>query len=320
MSGPPPGDRLQGEAQAKINLGLAVTGRRPDGYHTLASVFLRLALADTLVVARGRTGALDTLAITGDPECPVEGNLVLRAAAALRAVLPGGPSLPGLAFTLDKVIPMGGGLAGGSTDAATALLLALRAWRLGLDAATLSALAERLGADVPFFVAGHSAAVVTGAGEHIEPLPALRSRVGVLLVTPAHGMSTPAVFQAFDRLPSPGPGAAVATQALSARWRGVLEGADLAGGAAALRDANDLWPAVALLAPGMARTRDVLEATLGRPVLLTGSGSTLVALYPSAEAARVAADRIRPGEDPALAGIRVAATSDGHPQDEEPLP
>ena len=319
---PPAGEPggLHGTAAAKVNLGLAVTGTRPDGYHTLVSLFLRLDLADALAVVPGLAGDPDTLTIGGDPDCPVEGNLVLRAVAALRAALPDGPSLPGLAFTLVKRIPMGGGLAGGSTDAATALRLALRAWSRGMDPAALSVLAARLGADVSFFVARHAAALITGIGERIDPLPALRSRVGVLLMTPAYGMATPAVFAAFDRLPPPSPAAVAAAARLAARWRAGLEGADLAADAVVLRGANDLWPAVALLVPRMVRLRAVLEATLGRPVLLTGSGSTLVALYPSPDAARAAADRIIPGEDPELAGIRVTATRDGHPQDEEPLP
>jgi len=311
---------LSDVAPAKVNLGLAVTGTRPDGYHTLVSIFLRLDLADTLSVVAGVPGGADTLRIDGDPDCPVEGNLVLRAVEALRTALLDGASLPALAFSLHKRIPLGGGMAGGSTDAATALRLALGAWGRDAEPRSLSRVASGLGADVPFFVASHPAALVTGVGEGIDPLPALRTRVGVLLVTPSHGMATPAVFRAFDRLLPPASGAAEATRSLAERWRAGLAGADLAVESAALRDANDLWRAVAVLEPRMARLRAVLESTLGRPVLLTGSGSTLVALYPSPDAARAAAHRIVPGEDPELAGIRVTATSDGHHQDEEPPP
>lgn len=316
MSAPVPGGA--GAAPAKINLGLAVTGVRPDGYHELRSVFLRLALADALTVSRAASGVTDSLVIAGDPDCPVEGNLVLRAAAALRAVVPGGTALPGLRFTLDKRIPMGGGLAGGSTDAATALRSATGAWGLALGPGELLRIGARLGADVPFFMAGHAAALVTGVGERIDPLPPLRSPVGVLLIAPPWGMATPAVFAAFDRQPAPGPAAADTTAALASRWREGLGGEALAAEAARLRDGNDLWRAVAVLEPRMVRLRAVLEATLGGPLLLTGSGSTLVGLYPSPQAASAAADRIAPGEDPELAGIRVVATRDGHPDDEEP--
>lgn len=309
---------LSDAAAAKVNLGLAVTGIRGDGYHELRSVFLRLALADTLSVRPGAPGVADTLAVEGDPDCPIDGNLVLRAVAALRAAAPDGRALPSLHFTLRKRIPMGGGLAGGSTDAASALRLAVRAWGLALDAPAMLRLGARLGADVPFFVARHAAALVTGIGELIEPLPPLPTPVGVLLVTPPWGLATPSVFAAFDRLPAPGRAAADVTEALAARWRDGLDGVALAADAAGLRDANDLWRAVAMLEPRMARLRAVLEAMLGAPLLLTGSGSTLVGLYPSPGAASAAADRIAPGEDPELAGIRVVATRDGHPDEEEP--
>ena len=314
------GSALRGRAPAKVNLGLAVTGVRPNGYHELQSVFLRLDLADTLEVRAGAVGGPDVLAIAGDPDCPVDGNLVLRATAALRAASPTTQARPALAFALDKRIPMGAGLAGGSTDAAAALRLAAQAWGLSPDAGDLLALGADLGADVPFFVAGHPAALITGVGERIEALPPLRSPVGVLLVTPPWGMATPATFKAFDRLPAPGPDAARVTAALAQRWRGGLDGAALADEAAGLRDANDLWAAVALLEPRMARLRAVLEACLGRPVLLTGSGSTLVALYPSPGAARAAADRLGSDRDDELVGTRVSATRDGQEQDEEPRP
>jgi 4-diphosphocytidyl-2-C-methyl-D-erythritol kinase len=313
-----------GRAPAKINLGLAVTGVRPDGYHELASVFLRLELADTLRVTTGATGVTDTLEVVGDPDCPVDGNLVLRAAAALRAATAlaspprHGPDLPPLAFTLQKRIPMGGGLAGGSTDAATALRLATAAWGLTTEPDRLLTLAAHLGADVPFFVAGHAAALISGIGERIEPLPPLRSPVGVVLVTPSWGMPTPAVFKAFDRLPARGAEAGRITATLVERWQSGLDGADLAAEAPGLREANDLWHAVVVLEPRMARLRAMLDTMLGRPVLLTGSGSTLVALYPSPEAARTAADELATDPDLELDGIRVTATRDGRPQDEEP--
>ena len=312
-----PSGVLRGRAPAKINLGLAVTGARPDGYHELTSIFLRLDLADTLMVTPSRPGLPDTLRISGDPDCPVEDNLVLRALAALRAALPGGAALPGLAITLDKRIPMGGGLAGGSTDAATALRLAARAWAVPASATELLTLGARLGADVPFFVAGHAAALVTGIGERVAPLPALRARVGVLLVTPGFGMATPAVFGAFDRLGAHPSGSVRLIMSLAARWRAGLDGPALAAQAPALRDANDLWPAVTALAPRMAQLRDLMEDILVTPALLTGSGSTLVALYPSGDEARHAARRLTLSADPRVVTARVVATTDDQsPHDE----
>jgi len=302
-------------AEAKVNLALAITGIRPDGYHELRSVFLRIALADVVSVRAGSAAGPDTLEVTDDPECPVAGNLVLRAAAALRAALPGGDALPALAFTLRKRIPMGGGLGGGSADAAAAFRLALRAWGQALPAAELLAIAGRVGADIPFLLAGAPAAEVTGIGERIAPLPRLRSAVGLLLLVPPAGLATPAVFRARDALPPPDGSAASAVAALVADWPG-LDGPTLADRAARLRDANDLWPGVAALDPALARLRDTAEARLARPLLLTGSGSTLVGLYPSPDAARAAAESIA-GSGGGLAALRPIATSDDRGADDE---
>lgn len=306
---------LVAPAHAKINLGLAITGIRPDGYHELASVFLRLALADTLAVTVAGPGRPDDLVID-DPACPVDGNLVITAFRALRERLgdPDRAELPGLLASLNKRIPMGGGLAGGSTDAATALRLAAAAWGIEVDAAVLGPIAARLGADVPFFVGGHAAALVTGIGEALAPLPPLGSRLGVLLVTPSFGMATPAVFRSYDVLAAadalPGTLAADTVTALVEAWLAGLDGPAVAGRAGALREANDLWPAAAALDPRLPAIRDTLEGVLGRPVLLTGSGSTLVALYPSPEAAVDAAGLARTVTAPEGVALRIVATSD----------
>lgn len=312
----PPALPIVAHAAAKVNLGLALTGIRPDGYHELRSLFLRIALADVLTVRAGATAGPDTLEIAGDPDCPVGGNLVLRAAGALRAALDGGEALPALAFTLRKRIPMGGGLGGGSADAATAFRIALRAWGRSLPAAELHALAGRVGADIPFLLSGAPAADVTGIGERLAPLPRLRSAVGILLLVPPGGLATPAVFRARDALPTPGPAAASAVAALVAAWP-ALDGPALAARAPGLRDANDLWPGVAVLDPALTRLRDAAEAHLGVPLLLTGSGSTLVGLYPSPDAARAAAGYVAATGD-VLAGLRpIATTDDRGAEDEE---
>lgn len=306
---------LVAPAHAKINLGLAITGTRTDGYHELASVFLRIALADTLAVTVAGPGRPDDLTID-DPTCPVDGNLVMRAFRAIRERLgdPDRAELPGLLASLRKRIPMGGGLAGGSTDAATAIRLAAAAWRLPTDATELSALGVRLGADVPFFLGGHAAALVTGVGEQLAPLPPLRSPIGVLLVTPSFGMATPAVFRAYDALAvghdATGAAAADAVVSLVEAWMAGLDGPTLAERADGLRDANDLWPAAASLDGRLPAVRDALEDALGRPLLLTGSGSTLVSLYPSPSAAVDAAGLARTVAAPEGVALRVVATSD----------
>ncbi len=295
-------------APAKLNLALAVTGRRADGYHTLRSVFVRLALHDDLAaeIAQDDRGP-DRLVIVGSCE-GVSGtdNLVLRAARELRAGSP--QPLPALHFRLAKRIPVAAGLAGGSSDAATALHLAARAWGLRPDAAEHQARALRLGADVPFFAAGHGIALVEGIGEDIEPLPDLASRAGILLVTAAERLATADVFAAFDREPPRGT-AVDAVAALVAALRAGLDATALVTMVPQLHEANDLWTAARLLSPGLAQLRDGLEQTLGRPVLLTGSGPTLFAVYPSEAAAVAAADGLRRVRPAGLAGAAIIATS-----------
>ena len=284
-------------AAAKVNLGLAVTGVRTDGYHELSSLFVRLSLGDDLSVVVDRPGEPDSLVIEGDGAVPVEGNLVLRAAAYVRAWHPAGAALPGLRFRLRKRIPMGGGLGGGSADAAAALDLAPATWGIAMPEADWMQLAARLGADVPFCALGVPAAHVTGIGERIAPLPAL---------------ATPAVFRAHDAGAPAGPAAAIVVDELAREWAS-LDGPSLAARATALRDANDLWPAVARLDPALARLRDDLEARLRIPLLLTGSGSTLVGLYPSPGAARDAARAIgRPDRSDHLP-FRTITTADARP-------
>lgn len=279
-------------AHAKLNLALAVTGRRSDGFHVLRSIFIGLALHDDLRVrlaadARGS----DELVVSGDERVPVAGNLVLLAAAAVREMVD--RPLPALAFDLHKRIPMQAGLAGGSADAAAALDLALRIWDVDSDPAVRPAIAAGLGADVPFFASGIAAALVSGTGEEIEPLPAIEPPVGILLVTPAEGLSTAAVFAAFDAGSNDVTAALSATSDIAAAMRERRGGDALIQLMGTLGEANDLWPAAAMLAPDVAPLRERLQAAVGRAFHLTGSGSTLFAILPTRADAEATADHLR---------------------------
>jgi 4-diphosphocytidyl-2-C-methyl-D-erythritol kinase len=292
-------------APAKINLTLAVTGRRADGFHLLESVFLRIGLADALTVTAlpgpGSAAAAaaaadepaadglaaDELTVEGEIDCPAEDNLVLRAARLLRLHL--GDPRPPLGFRLRKQVPVGAGLGGGSSDAAAALGAASEAWGVALPAAVRLELAARLGSDVPFFASGVPAALVRGRGEEVVPVPAPAGDPGVLLVTPRARLSTGAVFAAHDARPSTRSSARTMTSELAARMNRGLDGATLAALARDLRDANDLWKPAIWLQPELSELRRVLEGRLGRPLLLSGSGPTLVALYASPGEAAAAA-------------------------------
>ncbi|HEX4944101.1 MAG TPA: 4-(cytidine 5'-diphospho)-2-C-methyl-D-erythritol kinase [Usitatibacteraceae bacterium] len=151
-------------APAKLNLFLHVVGRRADGYHLLQSAFALIDAADRLRFSVRGDGAIRRVSdLTG---VPAETDLVVRAARLLKAET--GTAL-GADIEVDKLLPLGGGVGGGSSDAATTLIVLNRLWDTGLDRPALQALGARLGADVPFFVFGRNA-WVEGVGERLVPL------------------------------------------------------------------------------------------------------------------------------------------------------
>ncbi len=325
-------------APAKLNLTLAVVGRRPDGFHELHSVMVTLGLADRLSIAPA-AGPADTLAVSGLDAGPAAENLVLRAIAAARAALGREAATGPLAARLEKLVPVAAGLGGGSSDAAAALDAAFEAWAVetALDPGTVAALraglAAAIGSDVPFFLTG-GAALVTGRGEHVEPLAALRGPApGVLLVTPDLRAATPAVFDAFDAEPAAAPRDPRSTRAssehLAVELRAGLRSDALVARAGVLASANDLAAAAELVVPGLRDLRRGLVRRLGRPVGLSGSGPTLWVLYASATEAAGAAEDVRSGFDdgtlvapgagrPSIAATTIAAA--GVPPAQDPGP
>jgi 4-diphosphocytidyl-2-C-methyl-D-erythritol kinase len=217
-------------APAKLTLSLAVTGVRADGYHLLRSEMVSLSLADELVLTEGAPG----LTLDADPGTRAESlasddgtNLITRALAAVER--------PGTAVHLVKRIPLGGGLGGGSTDAAAVLRWA--------GCADLH-LAVQLGSDVPFSVVG-GRALVEGGGESVTPLAYVRR--DFLLLVPPFGVNTAKVYAAWDEL---------------------VAGGTTPGGS------NALTAAALAVEPRLARWRDSLRERSGREPLLAGSGST----------------------------------------------
>lgn len=160
------GTPLRITAPAKINLFLNITGRRPDGYHSLQTVFQLLDIGDTLDIVANRTGQV----VLDGPDLGIadSDNLVVRAALALQA-LPATPADRGATIRLEKRLPSGGGLGGGSSDAASTLLALNALWGLQLTDAALAHIGADLGADVPVFVRGRSA-WAEGIGEQLTPL------------------------------------------------------------------------------------------------------------------------------------------------------
>ena len=263
-------------APAKLNLGLRVVGRRSDGYHLLESLFVPLELADRLrieVEPAARTSI--SVALVGHAGGVPAGddNLVARAA---RAFLDAAGLAARVALTLDKQIPVGAGLGGGSSDAAAVLRALAQCFANALSDLALAAIAVRLGADVPFFLDPRPA-WITGIGEQIEPVPEFPP-LDVLLVTPAPPLATADVFRAFDvALTPPSP---------SRRMLALRSGSGWLPSAALL--ANDLEPIAARLRPGIERVRSELERLGARAVAMSGSGPTVFGLFRDVEQAQAA--------------------------------
>jgi 4-diphosphocytidyl-2-C-methyl-D-erythritol kinase len=181
---------IEVEAFAKINIGLRIGSRMPDGYHPISSIFHSVSLSDSLSVAEVRGG---TVEVRGDFDCPPEATTIHRAAVLFlrqRGID------AGIAIEVDKRIPVQAGLGGGSADAA-AVLVALDRLFPGSDGTeVLAGIASLVGSDVPFFLSG-GAAYVGGRGERIEGLEP-RPDLGVLLIKPAFGVSTARAYADLD--------------------------------------------------------------------------------------------------------------------------
>ena len=173
-------------APAKLNLMLHVLGRREDGYHELQTLFQFLDHGDELTFARREDGQIRLLSDL--PGVDHESNLIVRAARLLQQL---GDDVPGADITLVKRLPMGGGIGGGSSDAATTLLGLNRLWNLGLGLDRLAQLGLSLGADVPVFVRGH-AAFAEGVGERLQPVEL--PEPWYLVAVPQVSVSTAEIF------------------------------------------------------------------------------------------------------------------------------
>lgn len=259
-------------AQAKLNLLLRITGRAENGYHELYTLFQMVALADTVTVRVGGTGrSLDCDAAEAGP---VEQNLGWRSALAFCAAT-GWET--GFKITIEKRIPIGGGMGGGSADAAAVLraLNALAPKPLTID--PMLALGNALGADVPFLLLGHPTALGTGTGATLMPLLPLPERA-VVLERPGFAVSSKEAFgwfaadrgdHPYSRIPAPLP--------YPPTWEAV-----------ALEAANDLEGPVFARHPALEPRRAALAGAGAHIARMTGSGSTLFGVFEDASAARAA--------------------------------
>jgi len=248
-------------APAKLNLTLRVLGRRQDGYHQLQTLFQFLDRCDWLHIRVREDGQIRLL--TALPGVPAAENLIVRAARRLQAHC---ACLLGADMRLTKSIPLGGGLGGGSSNAATTLVALNRLWGAGLDEEELAELGLSLGADVPVFVRGR-AAWGEGVGERLTPIDL--AEPWYLVLTPACSVSTAAVFADPE----------LTRDSLSITIADFLAG----------DDRNDCLGVVTSRYPEVAKALDWLD-TLGRG-RLTGTGACVFAAFPSKEEASAALAR-----------------------------
>ncbi|MEV7088412.1 4-(cytidine 5'-diphospho)-2-C-methyl-D-erythritol kinase [Streptomyces sp. NPDC093085] len=269
--------RVRVRVPAKVNVQLSVGPARPDGFHDLANVFLAVGLYDEITATPA-----ETLRITCEGpdagQVPLDHtNLAARAALTLAARhhIP-----PAVHLHITKDIPVAGGMAGGSADGAGALLACDRLWGLNSPRAELLDICAELGSDVPFSLLG-GAALGTGRGEHLTPLPVGAPFSWVFAVADG-GLSTPKVFQEFDRLTA---GTPVPPPTANPALLTALSTGDPTALAATLTHSNDLQPAALTLRPSLTATLAAGTEAGALAALISGSGPTTAFLAKSPEAA-----------------------------------
>jgi 4-diphosphocytidyl-2-C-methyl-D-erythritol kinase len=264
---------------AKINLSLHVLGRRADGYHELRTIFQTITLADRLTFSTLDSSKLELECDAVDVPAD-DSNLVLRAANILRERF---PVERGARIRLEKSIPAGGGLGGGSSNAAVALIGLAQLWRIETTREELAELGARLGADVPFFFTG-GCALGTGRGTEVASLPNA-ARGSILVVTPRVKISTADAYEALN------------APALTKEFAPVnlLISRTEANFAGALPTArvNDFEPVIFQQHPEIERARDALLRAGARDASLSGSGSSVFGVFESESGVERARVRLR---------------------------
>ncbi len=274
--GTPGAGAVRARARGKVNLILVVGERQPDGYHPLRTVFQSLALSEQVTARHAQTL---TLSVTGDQaaEVPLDGtNLAARAAELLAAHL---GREPRVGLELLKGVPVAGGMAGGSADAAATLVALDELWQARLTPGDLLALAAQLGADVPFTVLGGTA-LGTGRGDVLTSLEAPATFHWVLALR-SEGLSTPAVYAEFDRNVRPHAGLSEGDREREGELIAALGAGDPVRVGAALH--NDLQQPAVTLVPDLSRSLAAAREANALGVLVSGSGPTVAALALSAD-------------------------------------
>ncbi len=256
------------KAPAKINWFLNVLGRRDDGYHNIVSVMQMIDLYDTLTFKKA-----DSIIIECSEDIPLNKNLVYKAAILLRE---GCGVKNGACIRIKKAIPIGAGLGGGSSDAASALEGLNRLWGLGLSKGRLSKLSESIGSDIPFFF-NSPIAIISGRGERVKALKAGRSFC-LLLVKPNPSVSSRWAYENFNNgLVESGLTKNTAKGDNTKLFIKAIENGDLSVVSEGIF--NDLEDAVFRRYPVIKRIKCMLLKTGALGAVMSGSGSTVFGLF-----------------------------------------
>jgi 4-diphosphocytidyl-2-C-methyl-D-erythritol kinase len=257
---------LRARAYAKINLFLHITGKRQDGYHLLTSLLSKISLHDDIIIESGEILDCCVLGL----ETAIEDNLVLKAAKLLRDYA--GLDL-GAKIIIDKKIPVGAGLGGGSADAATALKLLVKFWNIQITQDDLYKMSLMLGADVPFCMQ-EAPCMVSGIGEVLSPIMKLNKNLHILMINPGYQISTKDVFDNLHFSPKP-----VYETDL---WSMIINGR------------NDLEDTALEICPNLIEIKELLSSQDGAIVTrMSGSGATFFSIFDNYDNAKKAFLKLR---------------------------
>lgn len=259
----------------KINLGLAVVNRREDGYHNIETAMYPIKWCDVLEIVPAK-GSVTTLTTYGRKvECPPEKNLVMKAYNALKAEI---SMLPPVDIYLEKVIPDGAGLGGGSSDAAFALTTLNEMFSLGLSRGKLATIAAKIGADCPFFIYNEPS-LCTGIGADIEPIDlSILSSYSILIVKPkVAAVSTAAAYAAITPKQPQCPIVDTLSQPIKS-WRERL--------------VNDFEKPIFAALPELQEIKQTLYDSGAIYAAMSGSGAALFAIFDSANLSRQVGDKL----------------------------
>jgi 4-diphosphocytidyl-2-C-methyl-D-erythritol kinase len=277
--------KVQLDSFAKINLYLSVRSRRRDNYHGITSVFQRVSLKDTITFQSRKDGIIRVSTDEKKLACD-KTNFVWQAAELLKKKF---KITRGVNIRIDKRVPLGSGMGGGSSNAACALVGLNRLWKLGLSVPALARIGAKIGSDVPFFVYDCPFALVRGRGERITPLLKLKKvKLWQVIVVPRINVSTALIYKKWDELQS----LRLTTSKSSAKLISLaLEKNDLFLLTKAVY--NSLEPVTEALFPEVRRIKDKLLAQGAQLIMMSGSGPAVFGVVSSKKEAVLLSSRMK---------------------------